>query len=88
MITDNPNGCARKGRIQMSFDEALNILNRDERFKATVYAMNTLLIRKGIYTAEEFERLFCQHAENYERGFAGKAKVQEEASSLASLASP
>ena len=46
----------------MSFEKALNILSRDERFKATVYAMNTLLIHKGIYTQEEFERLFVEWA--------------------------
>ncbi|MFZ0981557.1 MAG: hypothetical protein WAN23_19305 [Candidatus Acidiferrales bacterium] len=27
---------------------------------ATVYAMNTLLIHKGIYTREEFESLFSE----------------------------
>ncbi|MCL4524815.1 MAG: hypothetical protein M1453_08350 [Acidobacteria bacterium] len=51
----------------MSFDEALEVLSRDERFRATVYAMNTLLIGKGIYSTEEFERLFCEHAQNVMR---------------------
>ncbi|MGA2905902.1 MAG: hypothetical protein ABSD98_18910 [Candidatus Korobacteraceae bacterium] len=44
----------------MSFEEALNLASRDEAFKATVYAMNTLLIDKGIYTREEFETLFVE----------------------------
>jgi len=44
----------------MSFEEALNLASRDESFKATVYAMNTLLIGKGIYTREEFESLFVE----------------------------
>ncbi len=44
----------------MSFEEALNVASRDEAFKATVYAMNTLLIDKGIYTREEFETLFVE----------------------------
>jgi hypothetical protein len=44
----------------MSFNEALQAASRDERFMATVYAMNTLLIHKGIYTQEEFERLFVE----------------------------
>jgi hypothetical protein len=44
----------------MSFEEAMQIASRDERFMATVYAMNTLLIGKGIYTAEEFEELFTE----------------------------
>jgi hypothetical protein len=34
----------------MSFDEIVELASRDERFMATVYAMNTLLIHKGIYT--------------------------------------
>ncbi len=44
----------------MSFEEALNLASRDEAFKATIYAMNTLLIDKGIYTREEFESLFVE----------------------------
>jgi len=44
----------------MSFQEALSAASRDERFRATVYAMNTLLIEKGIYTKEEFEQLFAE----------------------------
>jgi hypothetical protein len=44
----------------MSFDKAIEIASRDERFMATVYAMNTLLIHKGIYSQEEFEALFVE----------------------------
>ncbi len=44
----------------MSFEEALEVASRDERFKAAVYAMNTLLIHKGIYTHEEFQKLFIE----------------------------
>jgi hypothetical protein len=44
----------------MSFDDALDLVARDEKFKGTVYAMNTLLIHKGIYSREEFERLFVE----------------------------
>ena len=44
----------------MSYEEAMELASRDERFKATVYAMNTLLIHKGIYTHEEFETLFVE----------------------------
>jgi len=39
----------------MSFEEAL-AAPPDEGFKATVYAMNTLLIHKGIYTQGNFRR--------------------------------
>lgn len=51
----------------MSFDEALKIASRDERFMATVYAMNTLLIQKGIYTAEEFESIFTEWVNKEQR---------------------
>ena len=44
----------------MSFDEAIELASRDERFMATVYAMNTLLLHKGIYTQGEFEQLFVE----------------------------
>jgi hypothetical protein len=47
----------------MSYEKALEILSRDDRFKATIYAMNTLLIHKGIYTQEEFQRLFVEWAQ-------------------------
>ena len=46
----------------MSYEQALDQLSRDDRFKATVYAMNTLLIHKGIYTQKEFEQLFIEWA--------------------------
>ncbi len=44
----------------MSFDESVESASRDERFMATVYAMNTLLIHKGVYTRDEFESLFVE----------------------------
>jgi hypothetical protein len=44
----------------MSYEQALRSASRDERFMATVYAMNTLLIHKGIYTHEEFQELFTE----------------------------
>jgi hypothetical protein len=47
----------------MSFEEALEAASRDDGFKATVYAMNTLLIRKGVYTQEEFQRFFVEWVE-------------------------
>jgi hypothetical protein len=50
----------------MSYDEALDILSRDDRFKATVYAMNTLLIHKGVYTQQEFQQLFVEWANKEE----------------------
>lgn len=46
----------------MSYEKAMEILSRDDRFKATVYAMSTLLIHKGIYTPQEFQELFVEWA--------------------------
>jgi len=43
--------------------EAVKLLSREERFKATVAAMNTLLIEKRIYTQQEFDQIFCQWAQ-------------------------
>jgi hypothetical protein len=34
----------------MSYEHSLDHLSHDERVKAAVYAMNTFLIHKGIYT--------------------------------------
>jgi len=51
----------------MSFEEALALASRDEGFKATVYAMNTLLIHKGIYTQQEFRALFVEWVEKEQR---------------------
>jgi hypothetical protein len=59
----------------MSFNEAIDLLGRDEAFRATVYAMNTLLIQKGVYSAKEFEALFCEHAENFKNGFRGEPGI-------------
>ena len=51
----------------MSFDEALKVASRDERFMATIYAMNPLLIHKGIYTTEEFESIFIEWVNKEQR---------------------
>jgi hypothetical protein len=51
----------------MSFEEALALASRDEGFKATVYAMNSLLIHKGIYTQEEFGKLFVEWVQKEQR---------------------
>ena len=44
----------------ISYEEAMARLSREDRFRATVYAMNTLLVQKGIYSPEEFEFQFRQ----------------------------
>lgn len=51
----------------MSYEEAMEIASRDEAFKATVYAMNTLLIHKGVYTAQEYRTLFVEWVQKEER---------------------
>jgi hypothetical protein len=51
----------------MSFEEAMEIATRDERFMATIYAMNTLLINKGVYSREEFRALFVEWVGKEER---------------------
>ncbi len=51
------------GKELISFEEAMEKLSREERFRATVYAMNTLLVQKGIYSPEEFESQFRQFAQ-------------------------
>jgi hypothetical protein len=50
-------------REPMTFTEAMEKLSRDDRFRATVYAMNTLLVQKGVYSPEEFEFQFRQFAQ-------------------------
>lgn len=52
-----------QGMELISFDEAMEKLSREERFRATVYSMNTLLVQKGIYSPEEFEFQFRQFAQ-------------------------
>jgi hypothetical protein len=56
----------------VSYEETLNLLSRDDRFKATVYAMNTRLIHKGIYTQKEFQQLLIEWASKQ-----AKASTQE-----------
>jgi len=61
----------------MSFEEALAVASRDEGFKATVYAMNTLLIHKGIYTQDEFQALFIEWVEKEQRRKAPEVRRGE-----------
>ena len=49
----------------MSYEDALQVLSSDQRFRATVYAMNTLLVQKGIYSPSEFEFQFRQWAQKH-----------------------
>jgi hypothetical protein len=65
------------GGAHVSLEEALNLMGTDETFRATVYAMNTLLIDKGVYSAEEFKNLLIEHAVNFKNGFRGKNQAAE-----------
>jgi len=47
----------------IGFEEAMEKLSREDCFRAAVYAMNTLLVQKGIYSPEEFELQFRQFAQ-------------------------
>jgi hypothetical protein len=58
---------ASNGKELIGFDEAMERLSKEERFRATVYAMNTLLVQKGIYSPEEFEFQFRQFAQKHLR---------------------
>lgn len=51
------------GKTLIDYDEALAQLTEEQRLRATVYAMNTLLIAKGVYSAEEFRFQFRQSAQ-------------------------
>jgi hypothetical protein len=64
----------------VSYEEALDHLSRDDRFKATVYAMNTLLIHKGIYTQNEFQQLFVEWALKQQRKPSRAVRHANEAS--------
>ena len=66
----------------MSFEEALALASRDESFKATVYAMNTLLIHKGIYTQEEVQMLFVEWVEKEQKRKAPVARRAETSSAF------
>jgi hypothetical protein len=61
-VTDSRKSTSN-GRELISFEETMEKLSRDDRFRATVYAMNTLLVQKGIYSPEEFEFHFRQFAQ-------------------------
>jgi hypothetical protein len=51
------------GKKLIDYEDALAQLTEEQRLRATVYAINTLLIAKGIYTSEEFRFQFRQSAQ-------------------------
>ena len=62
---DRPEKGIPRGKTLISYEDAIENLSSDERFRATVYAMNTLLVQKGIYSPEEFEFQFRQWAQKH-----------------------
>jgi hypothetical protein len=62
---DRPEKGVPTGKALMSYEDAIESLSADERFRATVYAMNTLLVQKGIYSPDEFEFQFRQWAQKH-----------------------
>lgn len=67
MATQTWNPSDDQANELISFEDAVAMLSRDEGFKATIYAMNTLLVQKGIYSPEEFEFQFRQWAQKRAR---------------------
>ena len=51
------------GKKLIDYEDALAQLTEDQRLRATAYAMNTLLLARGVYTAEEFRFQFRQSAQ-------------------------
>ena len=51
------------GKTLIDYEEAMEKLSADETFRATIYAMNTLLVQKGFYSIEEFRFQFRQSAQ-------------------------
>lgn len=58
-----PERLAARDKELINFVESMKKLSRDDRFRATVYSMNTLLVQKGVYSPEEFEFQFRQFAQ-------------------------
>jgi hypothetical protein len=73
----------------MTYKEACTLLGDDQAFRATVYAMNTLMIQKGVYTSKEYEHYFCQYADAFKKSFSGVSGEEKamETSRVASHAS-
>jgi hypothetical protein len=62
----------------VSYEQALDLLSREDNFKATIYAMNTFLLHKGIYAQEEFEQQFVEWASK--QGRNSSTEISHEAS--------
>lgn len=47
---------------ELTLEDAIEALSREERFMGTVSAMNSLLVKKGIYSTAEFQEIFVEWA--------------------------
>lgn len=47
---------------ELSFEDVIETLSREELFMGTVSAMNSLLVKKGIYSTTEFQEIFVEWA--------------------------
>jgi hypothetical protein len=45
--------------LTLSYERPMRLASRDQTFKATVYAINTLLVHERIYTRDEIPEVFC-----------------------------
>jgi hypothetical protein len=55
------------GTPLMTMDEAMQVLSREERFMATIYALRTVLVEKEIVSPEELDYHFRQWAQKHAR---------------------
>jgi len=60
MRTEQGDEMIPPGKTLIDYEDALAQLTDDQWFRATVYAMNTLLLAKGTYTTQEFRFQFRQ----------------------------
>jgi hypothetical protein len=51
------------GKTLVGYEEALEQLSEEQAFRATLYAVSTLMIQKGLYSEEEFRFQFRQSAQ-------------------------
>jgi hypothetical protein len=61
--TEQGNRTIPLGKALIDYENALAQLTEDQRLRATVYAMNTLLLAKNVYTTKEFRFQFRQSAQ-------------------------
>jgi hypothetical protein len=64
--------------------QAFELMGRDKAFRAMVHSMNTLLIKKSVYTTEEFEQRLSEHLIHFKRSFSART-ASADASSATSI---